>query len=392
MKTLLLNIVMLSLFVCVNAQKEYESVLTEIEANNSTLEALREQMEAQKLANRTDIFLSDPEIEFNFLWGNPSSIGNRTDFSVSQSFDFPTAYGYRKKIAGMENVNAELLYKSERLNLLLSAKQICIELSYNNALSKEYKRRLENAERIAETYRIRLDKGDANILESNKAELSLTSARSEWDKVEIERSSLLAELKRMNGGKDISFTPAVYPVKVLPADFEEWYLQAEQKSPVLQYIKGQTDISRQQVKLNQAMNLPKFTAGYMSEKVVGERYQGISLGISIPLWENKNKVKQAKAQVKANESVLEDSKIQFYNRLRNLYLKASGLQQNVIKYKKALASFNNESFLRKALDAGELSLLNYLQELEYYYDVTDKTLEAERDLELVKAELSSTEL
>ncbi|KAA6308963.1 hypothetical protein EZS27_039465 [termite gut metagenome] len=47
--------------------------------------------------------------------------------------------------------------------------------------------------------------------------------------------------------------------------------------------------------MNQAMGLPSFLAGYMSEKVVGEHFQDITLGISIPLWENKNRVKQAKA-------------------------------------------------------------------------------------------------
>jgi len=392
MKILFIYILLMASLLHVNAQSEYENVLLQIEENNSTLEALREQMEAQKLGNRTDIYLSDPEVEFNYLWGNPSEIGNRTDFSISQSFDFPTAYGHRSKIAKLENANLDISYKSERLNFLLSAKQTCIQLAYNNALAKEYTRRLENAKRIAETYRIRLDKGDANILESNKAELSLTSVQNELDKIEIEQTSLLSELKRLNGGKEIQFPFAAYPDKPLPSDFAEWYSLTEPKSPVLQYVKAQIEISQQQVKLNKAMNLPKFSAGYMSEKVVGERYQGIMLGISIPLWENKNKVKQAKAQVRANESMFEDSKIQFYNRLQNLYLKAFSLQQNVVKYKKALASFSNETFLKKALDAGEISLLNYLLELEYYYDTMDKTLEAERDLELAKAELSSLEL
>lgn len=376
----------------VMAQNGFEGVLKQIEQNSSTLSALREQMEADKLSNKTGIFLPNPEVEFNYLWGNPSAIGNRKDFNVKQAFDFPTAYGHRNKISKMQNTNLDMQYKSERINLLLSAKQACIELIYYNALAKEYTERLANAERIAQTYKARLDKGDTNILESNKAQLNLTTIQNEVARINIERETLLSELKRMNGGINVQFSESSYPASSLPLNFDEWYTTAESKSPVLQYVSGQIEISRQLVKLNKAMGLPKFSAGYMSEKVVGEKFQGISVGVSIPLWENKNRVKQAKAQVRATESALEDTKVQFYNRLQNLHLKASGLQQNAVKYRKSLQTFSNEPLLKKALDAGELSLLNYLLEIEYYYDAMNKALEAERDFELSLAELSAIEL
>lgn len=50
------------------------------------------------------------------------------------------------------------------------------------------------------------------------------------------------------------------------------------------------------------MILPKFSAGYSLERTLGQKYQGISVGISIPLWENKNRVKQAKAGVVAAQA------------------------------------------------------------------------------------------
>ncbi|MGI6134811.1 MAG: transporter, partial [Petrimonas mucosa] len=99
-------------------QERYAAILQDIEANNTTLAALREETNAQMLGNRTGITLPDPEAEFNYLWGNPSLIGNRTDFSVTQSFDFPTAYHHRREIAGMQNRNAELRYKAQRIRLL----------------------------------------------------------------------------------------------------------------------------------------------------------------------------------------------------------------------------------------------------------------------------------
>jgi len=391
-KKIIVGLFLLTIVFSLKAQQTYESVLQQIEANSTSLNALREQVEADKLNNRTGIWLDNPEVEFNYLWGSPSIIGDRKDFSVTQSFDFPTAYAHRNKISKMENANLDMQYKSERINLLLSAKEACIELVYYNALAKEYAVRLANAERIAETYQSRLDRGDANILESNKAQLNLTTVQNELALINIEKEALLSELKRMNGGMDIQFSASDYPANNLPLNFTDWYAVAESKSPVLQYVSGEIAISNQQIKLNRALGLPKLSAGYMSEKVVGERFQGVTVGVSIPLWENKNRIKQAKAQVKAAESTLEDTKVQFYNRLQNLHLKAAGLQQNAMKYRTSLQNFSNEPLLKKALDAGELSLLNYLLEIEYYYDAMNKALEAERDYQLSVAELSAVEL
>jgi len=392
MRKLIISILLISLGVAAQAQSGYETVLQQIEANNTTLAALRQQTEADKLGNRTGLTPVNPEVEFNYLWGNPSVIGNRTDMSVTQTFDFPTAYAHRSKIANLQNTNAELSYKAERLNVLLSAKQACIELVYYNALLKEYAVRLQNADRIAQACKIKLDKGETNILEYNKAQLNFTAVQAEIAQMDAERTALLSELKRLNGGKEIQNSEFKIQNSMLPVNFEEWYATAESKSPVLQYVRGQIEIGQQQIKLNRAMGLPKFSAGYMSEKVVGEHFQGVTVGMSIPLWENKNRVKQAKAQTQATEAMLEDSKVQFYNRLQTLYFKTAALQQNAQKVRQSLTDNNNEPLLKKALDAGEISLLNYLLEIEFYYNAINKALEAERDFELAAAELWAVEL
>lgn len=392
MKILIVSILFVVSTLPSAAQSEVDAVLKEIEQNNSTLSALREQMEARKIGNRTEIFLHDPEVEFNYLWGYPSAIGSRTDVVVNQSFDFPTAYGHRRNIADLKNVNAELDYKSERINLLLSAKRTCIDLVYYNGLIKEFSQRLDNAHKIAETYKIRLDQGDANILEYNKARLNLASMQAELTSIEAERVLLQAELRRMNNGKDIEFPAYEFSYAALPTDFEEWYFEMESINSILQYVRGEVEIGKEQVKLSRALSLPKFATGYMSEKVVGEHFQGVMFGVSIPLWENKNKQKYAEAQVEASLLVLEDSKVQFYNRLRSLYLKASVMQQNIAQYRREIEASRNDLLLQKALDSGEISLLSYLLEIGYYYDALVKALENEREYQLVLAELNAVAL
>lgn len=380
------------MIVPVYAQDNVASVLNQIESNSTTLSAIRQQIEAQKIENRTDIFLNDPEVEFSYLWGKPSEIGTQRELSVTQSFDFPTAYAHRSKISKMRNNNLELQYKSERLNILLNAKQICINIAYNNALNKEYEARLENAQQIAKSYQSRFDAGDASILEKNKALINLTTVENEKKLIDIERKTLLSELKALNGGIEITFDDTEILNAPISSDFNSWYADAEIKSPTLQYLSQQIDIDKQQVKLNTALSLPKFTAGYASEKTSGEDFKGITVGISIPLWENKNKVKLAKAQVKSTELLLEDSKLQFYTHLQQLHKTTFGLQESAQTYRSSILNNNNEELLKKALDAGQISLIEYLLESEYYYDVKNKMLEAERDFNLSLTELRAIEL
>jgi outer membrane protein TolC len=385
---------MLVLFagITLNAQNNINRVLSSIEENNTTLKALREQAEADKLQNKTGIFLDNPEVGFNYLWGSPTDIGNRTDFSVSQTFDIPTITGMKSRLANGRNNLVEWQYKADRMNILLEAKQYCIELIYYNSLLKELYLRLEHAETIAKGYKDRMDRGDVSILEYNKVNLNLSTIQGEISRMEVERDALLAQLKRLNGGIDVVFNDADYGSRELPLNFNDWYVQAEDKNPVLAYMRNEIEVSQKQVSLSKAMNLPKFTAGYMSEKVVGQRYQGVSLGISIPLWSNKNQVKQAKASVAAAQSREADTKQQFFSQLQIQYSKAMGLKTTADKYRKSLANVNNTILLKKALDAGEISLLDYMVEMGLYYDNVNQTLAAERDYQLAFAELAAVEL
>jgi outer membrane protein TolC len=374
------------------AQNTVDEALISVEQNNTTLKALKEDIEAQKLENKTGIYLANPEAEFNYLWGQPNNIGNRNDISVRQTFDFATVTGVKRKISDKRNDLLELQYKSERINILLQAKLYCMDLIYYNALNQELELRLEHARTLVEVYKSRLETGDANILELNKVQLNMAMVQGEISSIIVERNTGLAELKRLNGGIALQIDDFEYPETILSSNFDEWFAEAEQKNPVLEYVRQEVEIAQNQVSLTKAMSLPSISAGYMREKVVGEAYQGISLGISIPLWENKNRLKQAKAAVKANEAKQADSKLQFYEYLKNLYERAKGLKMISEGYKQSLSSLNNTDLLKKALDAGEISLPEYVTEIGLYYNMVNHRLEAEREFQKAFAELRAMEL
>lgn len=374
------------------AQQTIDAVLQQIERNNTTLEALRKQTEADKLQNKTGITLPDPEVSFDYLWGDPSSIGNRKDFGVTQSFDIATIAGSRRRVADAQNGLLDVEYRAGRMAVLLEAKQTCIQLIYYNALKAELEQRLAHAQAVADFYDRQLADGNASRLEVNKARLSLSAAQGELRRNEVERTNLLAELQRLNGGEPIVFEQAAYAQPVLPQDFEAWYDEAAAANPVLAYARQNVELKRREMKLGKLSGLPQISAGYMSELVPESNFRGITLGLSVPLWSNRNRVKQAKAAVVAAELQQKDATVQFYERLRNQYGRTLGLQRTAGEYRKALAELDNTQLLRKALDAGEISLLDYIVELGLYYTTVDEALAAERDYELALTELQSVML
>ncbi|HAG16122.1 MAG TPA: hypothetical protein DCG69_06290 [Bacteroidales bacterium] len=192
----------------------------------------------------------------------------------------------------------------------------------------------------------------------------------------------------MNGGNAVEFTGSAFQITELSADFEQWYILAEQKNPTFSWLKKEIEISQKQTGLNKAMSLPKLQTGYMSEKVVGQQFQGVTVGLTIPLWENKNKVKYAEANSQALVSIAADSKIQFYNHLKSLHTKTIALQKNVNDYRSGLLAFDSSELIKKALDQGEISLINYIMEFSLYYESVNKLLELERDMNKTMAELN----
>lgn len=392
MKRMAIIIVLFVTSICMFGQDIFTSVLQQIEQNSTTLQTLRQQMEADKLQHKTGLTPYDPEVEFGYLWGGPAIIGNRKDVSIRQSFDFPTAYTQRSKLADLEDNSVEYRYRARRMQLLLAAKELCIELIYTNKMCEMYAEQFENAKKILSAYKKLIQSGEANRLEYNNASLNYATMENEFRHILLEKERLLSELATLNGGQPVPFDASTYTVPVLPTDFEQWYADAEAANPSLQYLRSQVEVADRQVKVSQAERLPQMAVGYMGEFVGDERFQGITVGISIPLWQNKNHVKQARAAAIVSEKLIEDNKVQYYTHLKSLYHQAATLQQSVTTYSAAFAEYGNTELLLSVFNKGELTPLEYLMEMEYYHTCFQKRAQAEKELAQAWAKLTAFSL
>lgn len=370
------------------SQDSIEKVIFEIQQNNTTLSALRKSADAELIGNKTGLYLKNPEVAFNYLWGSPAEIGNRTDISIFQSFDFPYTYVYRNQISDYKNIQTELEYLKQSKIILTKARLVCNDLIYYNALKSELLKRISHTQRMADALKIKYQTGELGILDYNKAQVNLLNLKKEAESVDIERNVLLSELKSFNGGKAIDFSDTAFPLQSIQTNFEQWYVQAEKNNPVLQWLEQEILISQKSEKLNAALSLPKVEAGYMSEKIIGQQYHGLTFSISIPILENKNTVRYAKAKTLAVQGMKNDAKLQFYNELKTLHSKAISLQKSINEFRSNLNMYDNAPLLLKAFEEGEISLTEYLYGLSTYYESLYMLLELEKELNKTVVELT----
>lgn len=372
----------------VQAQTGLETVLSDIARNNKTLQTQAKYWDAQKLQYNTGITLYDPVVSYDYMRGTPNAIaGNQTDITVVQRFDFPSVYGKKKKLANEQSKQSDFSMTANRQKILLEAKIICIELVYRNKLQQKIEERKTKTEKFLTDFQTKLNKGEGNVLDVNKAKLQLIEINKDYQLNISSINQLTQKLTELNGGMEVAFTGTDYPDYMPLPPFEELEKEIENNDPVRKYLEQQKVISQKQIEVTKALTLPKFEAGYHYQGILGQNFHGARIGVSIPIWENKNRVKQSQAELSVAEVQLNEHSNEHYYDVKQLYEKYINLQKTVNDYQNVLSNINSVQLLDKALSFGEITTIQYFLEASYFYTATNSYLQAEREYYEVIAEL-----
>lgn len=369
------------------AQAGFDRFLQEIVRNNTQLKAFQSAAEAQKLENRTGLAPADPSVEGGYLWGSPAGIGNRRDFSATQEIEFPTVYVHQQKLATIRERQADLEYLQHRREILQQAADLWVEWGYLNKRTEVLVIRQHDARELARAYDEMLATGEANRIDRNKAALYLLQTEKQLQQLELDMQQTAMQLASLNGGKPVAVDESDYQPVQLPGDREAWLEQVMDVNPQLQWLQQELQAGKQSEKLNRAKSLPRLNGGYMMESVGAEKFQGITVGLSVPLWERKNTVKAARAQQEAALLQENDFRLQWRNHLLQIFHRAENAQRLVDSYRGQLAQIQQKELLDEALHAGQISLIDYLLELQFNYEAVDQLMEAEKQLQATYAEL-----
>jgi outer membrane protein TolC len=382
-------IIALFVFSFANAQTDIESVLSEIAKNNKSIIANQQFSEAKKLLYKTGLNPENPKFEYEYLAGNN---GDQIDYYIVQSFDFPTSYIKKKQVANNQIAQSDFQEAAFKQEVILKAKQHCLNLIYLNKKKIELTKRLESVSIVYNAFKAKLEAGDANILDYNKAKIQQLNIQNEVRLNESEINQYNHKLTELNGGIEIIFTETNYPLTPTLPDYETLEKSIEENDPNLKSIHQQNEIDQKKLELSKALSLPKLEGGYRSQEFAGQTIQGIHLGVTIPLWENKNKVKHQKAHLRFNDLQVEEHHNEHHNEIKQLYEKYINLNIVIKDYQELMSTVNNNKLLDKALELGEISTLQYFMEVNYFYDSYDNFLAIEKDYYQVLAELNKYKL
>ena len=388
MKQFIVITLLASAALSVNGQNSIDAVLRSIEANNKELQANNQLTVSKKLEAKLDNNLPDPSVSYVHQYGNREGMGIQGELVASQSFDFPSVYVQKNKLSKSKAASFDRQGAEFRQQILLQAKEICLDLVLLNQQRALLDQRRQNAEQLAELYAMRLETGDANILETNKIDLELLNAKTEARMNESARIAKLQELATLNGGIAIDFTDTTYMSDGDILSFEELRAEAVTSNPQLLTLKSEQVAARRQLSVNKSKSLPSFELGYrMNTATGGERFNGFLVGISIPLFSNRNNVKQAKAQALYTDLQLESTTTTVESELHQLYNQSVALKTSMDEYNMVLKSQNSLALLNKAIQTGQISMIEYFVDVTTFYQSMQNYMQLQNEYQKVMAQL-----
>lgn len=344
-----------------------DSILTK----NKIIRSANYLRQAKDLEAKTYSNLPDPEIEGEYLVA-PSGEENRWGVGINYELEWPGVYAARRKAAKMAResnyLDTRALIHDMRLEIYdelwayLYADRRLTLLNKMSAATDSIRSLSEKAMRG----------GEMSRLDLSKIAIEQSRIKSMIANIENDRLSIKGRLTTLNGGEDCdSLLDAIdYDWAMTPLmDRENYHLYviANDNSEILKVAKDELE-AESRLGMSKAERLPGFKVGYAHAFEDGLHFNGANLGLSIPLFSSRNKVKAAKAMVNAtklNTEIVIENEI---SKVDALYDEIVSLDKSLETPTEIFSHTDYTDMLMKAYKGGELSLTEYLVELSWFYE------------------------
>lgn len=368
-----------------NKISDYNDYVEIIKQNNPSLKALKLTFESQESSNKVGIAPNDPMVTVS-----PNFKGE-LEVEAEIEFAFPTVYHHMKKMAKMSTQKNEYEYFVAFFQEIQAIDNSFIEAVYVNKKLELLEKVYRGNENIKKHFTLSVKKGNTSLLELNTATAELLVSFSAISEAKLEYNNLMERIIALNGGASILISSTQYPIYNI-GDIDTYVERATERSFDLQITNADSLIVAQNLKLNRNMWAPNFSVSYGHNLVLKspkDNLGSVSIGVSIPLWQNANKVRSSK---------LEYAAMMEKNRRTRLDIQANlGTLKN--NYKTALDGYNlHEAFfessssmdlLSKALSERQISIIDYYAEINLIVNIELQKLEYEYKLIKALSEMQS---
>lgn len=365
---------------------DYDAIVNSIVANNLALKAERASLQSQGLEIKAENNLSDPEIGFEHQWG---TYGTKWNISVSQSFDWPGAYSARSKASNKAEDAFAMLYRSKENQLRLDARRLLIDISYCLQRRNLTVAVAVNISRLNELISKAYEHGQATILDISKINLRMAESQAALETIDSELASLRGDLIALNGNQNISVDGLEkYDDERLLS--EERYLDAIDHSDAMAAsLRAEADYQLARSRAARMGNYPGFSLGYVHNVELGDHFNGFSVGVSLPFFSNRHKSSSARLAAEAAETAVIDYRISAQTRIVTEYASAKRLKKRIEAYDAVFANdIDYLALLKKSFDGGQINVLDYLLEVNYFTEARIAYLSLCHDYRLRLANLN----
>ena len=351
----------------------FEEVLEKIAQNNTQLKAADQLRQLEIGEAKTGRYLDDPAIEGSYLFGSPGSTGNQIELLVSQSFKYPGYYSALRKAAGRQVELAEVEFILAKKEIEIHAAQILTELIYQDQKVKMLESWTGEADTLAAAWQKIFDKGEATILELQKARKVKAEMTFELLNARARKSMLQLQLEQLNGGQPIELKNISFAA--IPSPTSDSLMTFFDMNPYNEHWLALEQMQQEKIRVAKLNKLPEMEAGYRYESILDQSLQGPYIGLSIPLWEKKNTVQLEQARLEYIRLENQFKRERIEGQIRQSLAQLKFMEEQVSLLNGFFDETNNVQMLKRALELGQITIIEYYNEASQYYDLQATYLE-----------------
>lgn len=352
------------------AQSDFNNAVECILLANPQYASLQNDINSQKASLKSINNLSDPEVEYGHQWGQ-YGVGEKWSVEVSQSFEWPGLYGARKTESKLYGNSLDRLYDYQCYKIRKEIENLIIDAVYNKKQIQLFTQISSYVDSIFDYTMRGMERGDISKLDSNKLKVEKLALNRKLNSYILDYNSCINKLNNYSNTNDCeSIIAGLYDFPTYNLNTLEYYLNLNlTDNPQIKYNSSKKDVLNQTAKVVKMNNLPSFNVGYNHEYEIGEHFNGFKIGVTLPFFSNKHKRAEVLAKSYALDSEAQLEEIELRTKVISAYDSILKLNQEISEYDTLLASDDNIRLLSIALKYGQITIMNYFMDLNYYLNL-----------------------
>jgi cobalt-zinc-cadmium resistance protein CzcA len=334
-----------------------------------------------------------PKTDVSLLYGQTNSIiKNDNHINIIQTIPFPTVFAANTALANANIKGAQLKLEKTKSELLYQVVQVYTNLQFLNDKTRLLKQQDSIYQGFYNSASLRFKTGESNLLEKTTAENQWYEVKNLSKQNEGDIAIYTSQLQILTGVKE-QIILSDTDLKILTFELLTDSNAANQNAS-LKAIQQEIEIAQKARKLASAKSLPDITLGYFNQSFIGtqningqdvyfggsKRFQGVQLGLAIPLFYGSYRSKIKAAGI--NQQISETNAKLFESKLTGAYQQAI---QEYSKNKETLLYFQtsalpNATLILKnsqlAYQGGDMSYSEYLINLKNVNSIRENYLKA----------------